>query len=222
MSTSSQPKSAAHPSPSGTRRRDLGFQAPLALAALALALLPAAALAASISVEGDAVVLGRTESAKVLLQVGEPPTTASPRTSPPRLRPMSRPRDEIGGDGARHEYFLAAHPPDRHRAVGRHDRSGGRRRLEDGGQSPIGCAHGERSSPERVSGHERNIGKAGRRLDRDRVPARAVHSSRPRSRARGGGRGRCEAALSPLSRVGAISRQYAHELPGPLGRQRGP
>jgi hypothetical protein len=76
MSTSSQPKSAAHPSPSGTRRRDLGFQAPLALAALALALLPAAALAASISVEGDAVVLGRTESAKVLLQVDEPPTTA--------------------------------------------------------------------------------------------------------------------------------------------------
>ena len=77
MSRSCVPKSDPRPAPWRTRRRDPGFGRPLAWAALTL--LPAAALAAStssgssISIDGNAVVLGRTESAKVLVRVDEQP-----------------------------------------------------------------------------------------------------------------------------------------------------
>ncbi len=74
------------PARSRTRRRDPGPGRPIAWAALAL--LPVTALAASISaspstssvsIDGSAVVLGRTESAKVLVRVDEQPAAdASP------------------------------------------------------------------------------------------------------------------------------------------------
>ncbi len=81
MSRSCVPKSDLRPA-HWTRRRDPGLGIPIAWAALAL--LPATALAASISttssisVEGDAVVLGRTESAKVLVRVDEQPAADAP------------------------------------------------------------------------------------------------------------------------------------------------
>src|SRR3990172_1925611 len=87
MSRSCVPKSDLRPA-HWTRRRDPGLGIPIAWAALAL--LPATALAASISatpstsstssisVDGDAVVLGRTESAKVLVRVDEHPAEDAP------------------------------------------------------------------------------------------------------------------------------------------------
>jgi hypothetical protein len=85
MSRSCVPKSDLRPARSRTRRRDPGLGRPIAW--VALALLPAAALAASISatpsissisIDGNVVVLGRTESAKVLVRVDEHPAADAP------------------------------------------------------------------------------------------------------------------------------------------------